>query len=82
MDDVFLTARIDESRLLCISPLPAKTYKETGAKGLGGELGYFIYEVNDSKPSMGIEVIGKAASIEAALRIFEIVSRGATPVEV
>jgi hypothetical protein len=71
MDDVFLSARIDDKRSVCISPLPAKTYKEA-AKGLGGEYGYFIYEVDDSTPTAGIQVIGKAASIEAALRLFDL----------
>jgi len=73
MDDVFLTARIDATKSVCISPLPAKTYKEAGGKGLGGEYGYFIYEVDAAHPNAGIEVIGKAASVEAALRIFELI---------
>jgi hypothetical protein len=77
MDDVFLTARIDDTRSVCISPLPAKTYKEAGGKGLGGEYGYFIYEIDNANPNFGIEVIGKVASIDAALRIFEIISRRA-----
>jgi hypothetical protein len=77
MDDVFLTARIDDTRSVCISPLPAKTYKEAGGKGLGGEYGYFIYEIDNANPNIGIEVIGKVASIDAALRIFEIISRRA-----
>jgi hypothetical protein len=75
MDDVFLTARIDDTRSVCISPLPAKTYKEAGGKGLGGEYGYFIYEIDNANPGIGIEVIGKVASIDAAIRIFEIISR-------
>jgi hypothetical protein len=74
MDDVFLTARIGETtRSVCISPLPARTYKEAGGKGLGGEFGYFIYEVDSAYPNAGVEVIGKAASIDAALRIFELI---------
>jgi hypothetical protein len=72
MDDVILTARIDEKRSVCISPLPAKTYRES-AKGLGGEYGYFIYEIDNSMPSAGVQVIGKAASIDAALRIFDLI---------
>lgn len=75
MEDVFLTARIDENRTVCISPLPSRTYRETQAKGLGGELGYFVYEVDSSRPSAGIEIIAKAASLEAAFRLFEIISR-------
>jgi hypothetical protein len=74
MDDVFLTAQIaDSTRSVCISPLPAKTYKEAGGKGLGGEYGYFIYEVDSAHPNAGVEVIGKAASIDAALRLFELI---------
>ena len=77
MEDVFLKARIDENRSICISPLPSKTYKEAGGKGLGGEYGYFIYEVVES----GIEIIGKAASIEAATRIFELLVSDAVRAE-
>lgn len=71
MEDVFLSARIDEKRSVCISPLPAKTYKEAG-KGLGGEFGYFIYEIDESAPTAGVHIIGKAASIDAAMRLFEL----------
>lgn len=81
MDDVFLKAKIDDTRSICISPLPAKTYKEAGGKGLGGEYGYFIYEIDSTYPDTGIEVIGKVASIDAALRIFEVIARGALEVE-
>lgn len=72
MDDLNLTVQIDESRSLCIAPLPAQTYKEAKAKGLGGEFGYFIFEVDDSCPDAGISVIGKAASADAALRLFDL----------
>jgi hypothetical protein len=75
MEDVFLSTRIDNRRSLCISPLPAKTYRDAGGKGLGGEYGYFIYETDDAYPEAGIEVIGKAASLEAAIRLFEVISR-------
>jgi hypothetical protein len=75
MDDVFLTARIDNRRSICISPLPTKTYKQAGAKGLGGEFGYFIYETDSACPDASIEVIGKAASLDAALRLFDVICR-------
>jgi hypothetical protein len=80
MDDLFLTARIGDNRSVCISPLPAKTYREAGGKGLGGEFGYFIYEVDDLNPSLGIEVIGKTASLDAAIRLFDLLSRSASAV--
>jgi hypothetical protein len=72
MDDVNLTVKIDESRSICIAPLPAQTYRQAGAKGLGGEYGYFIFEVDENHPDNGISVIGKAASIEAAHRLFDL----------
>jgi hypothetical protein len=75
MDDLVLTTRIDDTHSVYISPLPAKTYKEACGKGLGGEFGYFIYEVDESCPDLGIEIIGKAASMEAALRLFELIAR-------
>lgn len=74
MEDIFLSTRIDNQRSLCISPLPAKIYKQAGGCGLGGDFGYFIYEMNDALPQAGIEVIGKAASLEAALRLFEVIA--------
>lgn len=74
MEDVFLTTKIDNHRSICISPLPAQVYRNAGGKGLGGEYGYFIYETNDALPRAGIEVIGKAASLEAALRLFDLIA--------
>jgi hypothetical protein len=71
MEDLNLSVPISESLSLCIAPLPARTYRET-AKGLGGEFGYFIFEVDETCPDAGINVIGKAASADAALRLFEL----------
>jgi hypothetical protein len=71
MEDLNLSIKIDESLSLCIAPLPARTYREM-ARGLGGEFGYFIFEVDESRPDSGINVIGKAASAEAALRLFDL----------
>jgi hypothetical protein len=78
MEDVFLSKKISDGRLLCISPLSGQTYKEAGGKGLGGEYGYFVYEVDPQRPQSGIEVIAKAASVEAALRLYEIISGAAS----
>jgi len=49
-------------------------YRGTGAKGLGGEFGYFVYEVDESLPQRGVEIIAKAASLEAALRLFDLIT--------
>lgn len=74
MDDVFLRARVSDSRSVCISPIPRRTYRETGAKGLGGEFGYFVYEIDETLPKGGIEIIAKAASLEAAMRLFDLIT--------
>jgi hypothetical protein len=74
MEDVFLSTPIGGARTLCFSPLSAQHYKQAGGKGLGGDYGYFIYEIDDERPQDGIEVIAKAASIEAAMRLYEILT--------
>ena len=74
MEDIFLSAAIDLNRVICISPIPASTYRAAGGRGLGGEFGYFIYETDNRHPEAGIELIGKAASVEAAIRLFELLT--------
>ena len=74
MEDVFLSTSLVDGRTLCISPLPAKDYREGGGKGLGGEYGYFIYEVETHRPQSGIEIIGKVSSIDAALRLHDLIA--------
>jgi hypothetical protein len=76
MEDIFLSATIDEHRELCISPIPFDSYRTAGGKGLGGEYGYFIYETDRRHPGAGIEIIGKAASVEAAERLFNLLVTG------
>lgn len=71
---MFLSTPIDGNRTLCFSPLSAQHYRQAGGKGLGGDYGYFIYEIDDARPQDGIEVIAKAASVEAALRLFDILT--------
>lgn len=73
MEDIFLSMPIDIRRMLCISPLSTRSYRDAGGKGLGGEYGYFIYECDSANPQSGIEVIAKAASLEAALKLYDII---------
>ena len=72
MEDLFLSTEIDSCRTICVSPLSKSTYKEAGGKGLGGDFGYFIYEVDKSNANCGIEIIAKANSIESATKLFEL----------
>jgi hypothetical protein len=77
MEDMFFSASVGDGRLLCVSPLSAKLYRESGGKGLGGDFGYFVYEINEAAPEAGVEVIAKAASPDAAVRLFELLVSGA-----
>jgi hypothetical protein len=77
MEDVFLSAKVEDGRVLCLSPLSAKLYRESGGRGLGGDYGYFLYEVDESRPEAGVEVIAKAASYDAAMRLFDLLTAGA-----
>lgn len=76
MEDMFLSATISDSRMLCVSPLSAKLYRESGGRGLGGDFGYFVYEVDLKNPDAGVEVIAKAASADAAVRLFDLLVSG------
>lgn len=81
MEDMFLSATLSQSRMICVSPLSAKLYRESGGRGLGGDFGYFVYETDPTKPDAGIEVIAKAASADAAVRLFDLLTGGhAVPV--
>lgn len=71
---MFLSTPVDGNKTLCVSPLSARTYRESGGSGLGGDYGYFIYEMDSDRPNAGIEVIAKAASVEAALRLYELLT--------
>lgn len=73
MEDVFLSTEIG-TRTLCLSPLPARSYRAAGGMGLGGDVGYFLYEYETAAPETGIEIIAKAASADAAFRLFEMLT--------
>lgn len=60
--------------MICLSPLSRQTYRMAGGKGLGGEYGYFIYEIDERHPQAGIEVIAKAKSTDAALRLYDMIA--------
>ena len=71
-DDLFVVERLSNSRSLCMSSLALQTVNESDASHLGGDRGLFIYEVDDSLPARGIEVLAKAVSLEAAFRLIDL----------
>ena len=74
MDDVFLVTAIDDRRVICLSPLSRRTYREARGHGLGGDQGYFVYEVDALRPDAGIEIIAKAKSVDAAMRLYDLIA--------
>jgi hypothetical protein len=76
MEDVFLSAETGGGRIVCLSTLSAKAYRDSGGRGLGGDVGYFVYEVDVDSPQAGLSVLAKAASVEAAMRLFELLTDG------
>ena len=71
-DDLFVVERLDNCRSLCLSTLARQTVNESDASHLGGDRGFFIYEVDDSHPTGGIQVLAKAVSLEAAFRLIDL----------
>ena len=70
MDDLILSADIDDETTLYISPIDSTTYEECDDDGiLGGEHGYFILR---STPN-AMEVLAKSPSFEAASEIFDMI---------
>lgn len=73
MSDRFWCAPLGDGREICVSPLAGLTLKNAHYDGqLGDEYGYFIYECDRTRQFAGIEVLAKAASYEAAMRLVDI----------
>ena len=72
MDDMFLSAPLGDGREICMSPLSRQTFEANQLQDLGDDFGYFIYEFDTKRPGAGIEVLAKAASYDAAMRLVDI----------
>lgn len=73
MVDRFWCAQIGDGREICVSPLAKSTLDQMDyTYHLGDDYGYFIYECDRTKHSAGIEVLAKAASYTAAMRLVDI----------
>lgn len=72
MDDFASFRRISGSRYLYVSTLSKETLSDVGISQLGSDQGYFIYEVDERRGVGGIDVLAKAASFEAAMRLLDI----------
>jgi hypothetical protein len=72
MRELVFSSRLPDGREVCVAPLSKHTYEDNKAYSLGDDHGYFIYEIDSRCPSSGIEILGKAISYDAALRLVDI----------
>ena len=74
MREITLPIYADEAREVFLAELPDEELTCGHAYDLGDDHGYFICELDRTQPSAGIEILGKVASYEAALRLVELYS--------
>lgn len=73
MTDRFWSAPLHDGREICISPLARTTVEQAlDSDQLGDDYGYFIYEYDARAVHSGIEILAKAASYAAAVRLVDI----------
>jgi hypothetical protein len=72
MQHVLFSAQLVDGRQICVSPISSDTFETNKAQCLGDDSGYFIYEFDIHRPSAGIEILAKAMSYEAAVRLIDI----------
>jgi hypothetical protein len=71
MDQILASANLGNNRSLHIATLSRETIVNSGAEHLGFT-GYFVFEADDRPEAKGISVLGKACSLEAALRLIDL----------
>lgn len=71
-DEFYIVSAIDGQRKLCISPLSKRALEDAEIRNLGGDRGYFVYELDERPFVGGVNVLAKAASFDAALRLAEL----------
>lgn len=77
MDDLMLSAMIDENTTLRVSPIAPETYQEcVDEDTLGGGDGYFLLLTRRSAGASHLEVLAKAKSFDSAEALFNMIVRG------
>lgn len=71
-EELLLIERINDTTSLCVSSISRNTFASAELENLGDDRGYFIYEVDERPYVGGMQILGKAASIEAVYRLAEI----------
>lgn len=74
MDDLMLSARIDEKTMLRVSPIEQETYSEyVDDDVLGGSEGYFLVRTTQCPFSPSVEILAKLPNFEAAIAVFDMI---------
>ena len=74
MDDLGLTARIDDFTTIHVSPVESETYSRyVEEDSLGGNSGYFLIRTSRRKNKPMFEILAKAPTFEAAGTIFDMI---------
>lgn len=77
MDDVVLTAKLDDATTVYVSPIAPETYAEyVDEDNLGGDAGYFLLRSLRQGNSERFEVLAKAPSFDAASDLFDLIVTG------
>jgi hypothetical protein len=72
MQHVLFSTTLVDGRKVCVSPISTDAFEANKAHSLGDDTGYFIYEFDARRPSLGIEILAKAISFDAAVRLVDI----------
>ena len=72
MKQFLFSAHLPDGNEVCIASISRDAFCDNGVESLGDDTGYFIYEYDPRQSEAGIEILGKAASYDAAVRIMDI----------
>ncbi len=72
MQHFLFSAHLPDGREVRVAPVSLDAYEANQAHNLGDDTGYFIYEFDNELTTGGIEILGKAASYEAAMRLADV----------
>jgi hypothetical protein len=74
MEDLMLSARIDENTTLRVSPIAPQTYLECiDEDTLGGDRGYFVLLSRKNTNQKSPEILAKAPNFDAAEALFDLI---------
>jgi hypothetical protein len=72
MQHFLFSAPLPDGHEVCVAPVSADAFEANSVYTLGDDTGYFLYEFDNRQPETGIEILAKAASYDAAMRLVDI----------